>query len=281
MQLYDGAFDQLIGTGGDWSLTGRTFRLLLLEAGGLSSLTSYTTVAAILAPARNTAASTERPEITVTFEINDYGVRKFSFNATEQASHVLIREHGGAAVIYEAGAADATSYPIGLLRYSETLGLVNGAGVHKLIPGSSLEGTSVLRNGGLAISATAEKFKTTNTWYATFGGIQFSNAAEDNLVFTAAHTVNTGSATGFFFGAILVQGVEAGTISTKVVSADQVFATAAAAVAALPQADALNVALGHILIAANEDVPWTGNTSDMTDASDCLTATFVDYGPDA
>jgi hypothetical protein len=294
MQLYDGAFAQLKGTA--WSLTGRTFRLLLLEEGRISSLTTYATVTAILAHAANTAETAIRPEVTVTSDMTDLGVRRFNFSATQQSSHQLIREHTGAFVVYEDGASDATRYPIGLARASEALGLVNGGGIVQLLPGfeevearlavaegevDDLEGNTVLRNGGLAISGTAEKFKTVNAWFATFVGIQITNAAEDNLVFTAGHTINTGTDTGFFHGAILIQAVEDGTVSTKVVSADQVYASRALAVAALPAPDALNVALGYIAVAANEDVIWDGNTSDLADGVDCLTAVFVDYGPDA
>jgi len=306
MQMYDGAFAQLKGSGTAWSLSGKTFRLLLLEKGPVTFDSTDATVTAVLANARNTDEdSSIREEVTVTTEVNDYGLRSHLYRVTQDLNIPTIRQHGGSAVIYVAGSTDTLSYPIGMIKGQELLQLVNGEGLYVTLPIlESIEsrvataetdidsaetdiddleaGNVVLRNGGLAISAgDATQFKTTNTWYATFGGIQFSNVAEDSLTFTANHTVNTGTATGDFFGAILVQSLEDGTISTKVVSADQVYTTSAAAIAALPAADALNVALGYIVIAANSDSAWTANTDDMTDASDVLTATFVDYGTDA
>ena len=127
--------------------------------------------------------------------------------------------------------------------------------------------------GTLAISAAAEKFKTTTTAYFTLAGIQYSKAAEDNLVFTAAHIVSAN-----LWGVILVQTVADGTVSTKVPAATQGYASEVLAQAALPDADADNVALGYITINADAG-DWTGNTDDMTDASDLTTATFTDATP--
>lgn len=128
----------------------------------------------------------------------------------------------------------------------------------------------------LAISATAEKFKTTTTSYYQIAGIQYSKNATDNLTFTAADTINTAGDDGDYWGAWLVQINAAGTISTKSVDDDQVYTSEADAIAALPDADADNVALGYIVINANENSSWTANTDDMTDASDCVEAKFVD-----
>lgn len=134
----------------------------------------------------------------------------------------------------------------------------------------------VLVDGDLAISATAEKFKTTATAYYRISGVQYSKAATDNLVFSAAHTINTAGAAGTYWGAFLVQINAAGTVSTKVVSADQVYATEALAIAALPAADAGNVALGYITVNSSEATAWTANTDDLTDGSDCVEANFAD-----
>lgn len=133
--------------------------------------------------------------------------------------------------------------------------------------------------GTLAISAgTAEKFKTTTVAMVRINGAQFDKAATDNLVFTANDTINTAPDTGFFFGSWLVQVDAAGTVSTKPAGglSDQVYATAAAAEAALPAADANKVAIGYITVKSLEDSAWTANTDDLTDASDCTTATFND-----
>ena len=136
----------------------------------------------------------------------------------------------------------------------------------------------LLVHGGLAISAgDATDFKTTATAVYTIAGVTYTKAATDSLSFTAAHVV-----TAEKFGAILVQINAAGTVSTLVTAETQTTAldhdTEAEAIADLPAPAAGNVALGYILINAEEagegHGDWTANTDDMTDASDVLTATF-------
>ena len=141
---------------------------------------------------------------------------------------------------------------------------------------ASLIADGLLTIGTLAISATAEKFKTTTTAYYTVGGVQYSKAATDNLVFSANDTINVGTASGDFFGIWLVQVDVAGTVTTKSPATDQVYTSAASALEALPSADANKVALGYIIIGANTDSAWTANTDDMTPASDCDSAVFED-----
>ncbi len=132
----------------------------------------------------------------------------------------------------------------------------------------------VLQNGALAVDAVPEKFKTTQTLYWRRGGIQFSKAAATAIVFSAAHPVAASK-----YGAVLVQISDTGAITTKISGAtqttSQAYATSAAAIAALPEADAGNVAIGYIVIANNAGT-WTANTDDLTDGSDLTTATFVD-----
>lgn len=132
----------------------------------------------------------------------------------------------------------------------------------------------VLVKGGLAIDAVPEKFKTTATAFYKVAGAQYTKAAATAIVFSAAHPVTASK-----FGAILVQINAAGTVSTKITGATQTtaqaFATAAAALAALPMPDAGNVALGYIQIAAKAAL-WTANTDDMTNGSDLTTAAFID-----
>jgi hypothetical protein len=131
--------------------------------------------------------------------------------------------------------------------------------------------------GTLVISGeNAVKFKTTTTAYYHLSGIQYSKAATDKLTFTAADTINTAAAVGSFFGIWLVQINAAGTISTKSPAADQSYTSSALALAALPAVDAGNVALGRIIVNANANSKWTANTDDMTNGSDCVTATFTD-----
>lgn len=139
----------------------------------------------------------------------------------------------------------------------------------------------LLSIGTLAISGTLpEDFKTTTTAYTRKGSIQYSKAAEDDLDFTAAGTINTAAAAGQYWGIWLVQIVPStGVISTKAPSVDQVYASTGAALAALPAVDTGNVALGHIRVQSKEATAWIANTDDMTPASDCAAVTFTDATP--
>lgn len=136
-----------------------------------------------------------------------------------------------------------------------------------------LTANGVLSPAGLAIDAVAEKFKTTLRFVGRLNGETFGKAATTALTFTAAHVVTASK-----YGIVLVQITPTGTVSTKVPAATPTTAmaydTAAAALAALPAADAGNVAMGYIAIANNAG-DWTGNTDDLTDGSDVTTATFT------
>jgi hypothetical protein len=130
---------------------------------------------------------------------------------------------------------------------------------------------SLLVDGNLAISGgDAVKFKTTQTAAYTINGVSHTKAATDSLTFSAAHTITAAK-----FGVILVQINAAGTISTKVPASPQAYASAPLALAALPAADAGNVALGYIAIENNAG-DWVANTDDLTDGSDLTTAAFND-----
>lgn len=132
----------------------------------------------------------------------------------------------------------------------------------------------LLSIGTLAVSATAEKFKTTTTAYYRINGIQYSKAATDNLTFTAAHVV-----TALKYGVILLQINAAGTISSKVPAATattaMAYESAALAAAAKPAVDTGNVELGSFVIQAGA-ADWDANTDDMTAASDLVAITITD-----
>lgn len=133
---------------------------------------------------------------------------------------------------------------------------------------------AVLQAAGLAVDATAEKFKTTAIFVWKRNGIQFTKAATTAIVFTANHVVTASK-----FGIVLVQITDAGVISTKTPGATQTTAmaydSAALALAALPAVDAGNKMVGYIAIENNAGT-WTANTDDLTDGSDLATATLVD-----
>lgn len=135
----------------------------------------------------------------------------------------------------------------------------------------------MLQIGTLLISAVAaEKFKTTTTLIYTIEGLPYTKAATDELVFSENDTINTAADTGFFWGVWLVQIDTEGTVTTKSPAADQVYASEALAIAALPAVDAGNVQVGYIAVQSEEDVDWVANTDDLTPTSDCTDANFYD-----
>lgn len=132
----------------------------------------------------------------------------------------------------------------------------------------------ILQDGGLAIDAVPEKFKTTQTLIWRRRGIQFSKAAATAIAFSAAHPVTASK-----FGIITFEVDDAGTIASKIPGATQTttqaYATAAAALAAKPAVTDGKTYIGHVIIEADAG-GWTATTDDMTAASDLVTATFVD-----
>lgn len=150
----------------------------------------------------------------------------------------------------------------------------------ELLGNVAANGNGVVQIGTLAVSGVAaEKFKTTTVLYWRRLGIQFTKAATDNLTFTAAHTINTGAAAGIKYGVFLIQISDTGTVATKVPSADQVYTTAAAALAAKPAVDSGYTEIGSLVIGAKTGASWTANTDDMTAASDCASIVIYDATP--
>lgn len=151
------------------------------------------------------------------------------------------------------------------------------AGTDGLVINQVDNGNAVVVKGTLAISGVAaEKFKTTTTAIYRIGGVIYTKAATDNLVFTAAHVVGAAK-----YGIVLVQINAAGTISTKVPLTPQVYTSAALALAALPLPDAGNVMLGYVTLDnsgsdGSTAGAWTANTDDMTDTGDITDSGFVD-----
>lgn len=131
--------------------------------------------------------------------------------------------------------------------------------------GTGNDGLGLTAISTLAIDASAAKFKTTSTATFLIGGKTLTKVATTARVFTAAHVV-----TASLFGVILVQIDSAGTISTKVPSATQAYASAALALRALPVPDQNCVSLGYITIAAGGG-GFVANTTDLT-----TIAAFVD-----
>lgn len=134
-----------------------------------------------------------------------------------------------------------------------------------------LESSYLISSAALAIGSTVEEYSF-GAFVAVIDGQQFAVALDATIAFTAVHTI-----TALLFGTILIQVTAAGVVTSKVVSSTQAYATAALALAAKPEPDAGNVELGHIAIEADAG-DWVAQTDDLTDASDLVTAAFVQAG---
>jgi len=139
------------------------------------------------------------------------------------------------------------------------------------VPSNGMFGATTV---GLKVDSTPEETATTAAFNAMVAGVLYHKAIATAIAFTAAHAVTASK-----FGIILYQMTAAGVVSTKVPAATptttMAYATYNAAVAALPAADASNIALGYVVIAADSG-GWTAITDDLTDGSDLTSATFVD-----
>ena len=120
----------------------------------------------------------------------------------------------------------------------------------------------------LSTATTAEQFANTAFTYV-IDGEDYDKAAADNT-FSAADTINTGTAAGIFWGVWLIQIDADGTISTKPGGglSDQVYTSELNAINALPQVDSGNWPVGYITVAANTGASWTANADDLTIGSD-------------
>lgn len=141
-----------------------------------------------------------------------------------------------------------------------------------LIPITPTLTNAVLLHGNLVVTTNTAKFKTAQVMVYTINGINYTKAATDDLVFTAAHVITASK-----FGIFQIQINAAGTISTKVPGATQAYNDAATALAALPAVDAGNVSIGYLAIENNAG-DWTANTDDLvaSGGADQTTAAFTD-----
>jgi hypothetical protein len=142
--------------------------------------------------------------------------------------------------------------------------------------------TGVITNPTLAIGSTAEKLANA-LFYYRIKDTNYSLAVNAvGSTFTSAHVIATGSK----YGVIDLYVNAAGTIISLAPLATQSYGTAAAAHSA---ADALTYInkpgapgenycyIGRILIQSKAGASWTANTDDMTNGSDCTSATFLSY----
>jgi hypothetical protein len=149
------------------------------------------------------------------------------------------------------------------------------AAAHAIFEASRANRNRLFNLPGLAIDATAEKFKTTNAIAYTIDGVAYIKAATTALVFSAAHPVTQGK-----FGAFLVEISTANAVATKIGEATQTtiqsYATLAAAIAALPAVTAGKRKLGYITVNAKNN--YATLSTNLTGAQNDLTFTAVNSG---
>lgn len=156
-------------------------------------------------------------------------------------------------------------------------GIVKGDLINSIVSRTAAPaytGNHILNATTLSAGSTTHQIASTAFQFAILGVPEAKGAVAAGTAFSAADTINTGAATGQFWGAWLVQITTGGTISTKSVGADQVYATEAEAIAALPEADTGNVAMGYVTVQSNTDVAWTAGTDDLVAESDCADVNF-------
>ena len=137
----------------------------------------------------------------------------------------------------------------------------------------ALTADGIINATALGVGSNPKQIASTAFQYR-IDGVPYHKDAVVGTAFSAADTINTGAAAGFFWGIWAVQIDAAGTVTTKSPAADQVYASEALAIAALPVADAGNVVIGYVTVKTKENVDWVAQTDDLTDASDCTEANF-------
>ena len=149
------------------------------------------------------------------------------------------------------------------------------ANTDEIVSEASSDG--IINASTLSTGSTAERVANTAFQYR-IDGVTYSKAAVTaGTALGITDTINTGTATGSFFGGFLMQVNAAGTISFKAAAADQVHETEAVALAAIQAIapTAGNVVVGYFVVGANADSAWTAGTDDLTAESDCASVTYT------
>lgn len=141
---------------------------------------------------------------------------------------------------------------------------------------AELKTDSLINAPTLSVGSTAENVATTAFQFRIDGVTYAKAAVTAGTALGITDTINTGAATGSFFGGFAAQINAAGTVSFKSVATDQVYTSEAAAEVAARAiaADAGNVIIGYFVVEATADADWVAGTDDLTPASDCAGVTY-------
>jgi hypothetical protein len=155
----------------------------------------------------------------------------------------------------------------------EALKLLFGAVQFEL---AELKTDSIINAPTLSTGSTAENVATTAFQYRIDGVTYAKAAVAAGTALGITDTINTGAASGIFYGGFACQINAAGTISFKAAAADQVYETEeeARAAAEAITATAGNVIAGWFVVGATADADWVAGTDDLTPASDCTSVTY-------
>lgn len=131
----------------------------------------------------------------------------------------------------------------------------------------------------LSKGSTPENVATT-AFQFRIDGMPYTKAAVTAGTAPAAATINTAGGTGIFYGGFALQINGAGTISTLPASGNQVYTTAAAALAYARTITptAAYVVAGHFVVGSKADTAWTGGTDDL-DGDGSSDSSYVAYYP--
>jgi hypothetical protein len=141
---------------------------------------------------------------------------------------------------------------------------------------SHLSSDGIVIPSTLAIGTTPENVSSTDFGYV-IDGLQCHKAVvAAGTAFGGNGTVNTAGGVPLVFGGWAWQINAAGTITALPASGDQVYTTAALALAYAQSITptAGNVVFGYSVIGAKASTAWRAGTDDLTPGSDCQTAAY-------
>ncbi len=141
---------------------------------------------------------------------------------------------------------------------------------------AELKTDSIVNPSTLSTGSTAANVANTAFQFRIDGVAYTKAAVTAGTVLGITDTINTGTATGLFFGGFAIQITAGGVVTAKAAAADQVLTSAAAAEVAARAIEptAGNVIAGWFVVGANADSAWTAATDDLTPASDCVSVSY-------
>lgn len=190
----------------------------------------------------------------------------------------IVPGDGQAVVVYEPGNESEDFWRFLILAASPASTIADEAAATAATATGTLAALAageVLVKSTLAIGADLTKFTIGNALVTRHAGRQVEKADEDDIAL-GTDTINTGTAAGQFWGIWMIEMTAAGVVTAKVPSADQVHASEAAAIAAIPAVTAGSVKLGYITVETVANLAFTAGTHEIDGTTPTSTVNFVD-----